>query len=473
MSKTKQERVLEKITVSGVAAEGKALAKVNDLVVFVPFAAPGDVVDIRLTKKKRQYAEGVVLSCHHRSPLRVESFCSHFGLCGGCKWQHLLYSEQLKYKQQEVEDHLQRIGKLTPVEILPILAAPRTQFYRNKLEFTFARSKWLTEEQLHTPEANRDNQALGFHIPGRFDKVLDIETCYLQTDLSNRIRRHIKDYCLQHEGYDFPNLRHRDGFMRTLLIRTSETTGEVMVIAVFFYDDPPKREALLRNLNENFPEITALLYCINDKCNDTITDCTVCLFHGNDHITEVMEGLRFRIGPKSFYQTNSAQAYELYKEVRRLARPQKHEVVYDLYTGIGTIALFIARDVGKVVGVEYVAEAVEDARGNASRNEIDNTCFLAGDMKDVLNEAFVRRHGRPDLIITDPPRSGMHAGVIEAILAAAPERIVYVSCNAATQARDLALLAKDYTLQTVRPVDMFPHTHHVENIALLVKHERV
>lgn len=445
------------------------MARVNDLVVFVPFAAPGDEADVQLTKKKSNYAEGKVIRFRHYSDRRTQPFCSHFGLCGGCKWQHLPYEEQLKYKQQQVTDSLARIGKLTAGECSPILASKQTRYYRNKLEFTFSHKKWLTEEQLLSAETAGDGNGLGFHIPGRFDKVLDIETCYLQDDVSNRIRLCVKSYCLAHEGYPFFDLRNQEGFMRTLIIRTSASTGEVMAIVVFFREDQPRREALLNHLAAEFPEITSLLYIVNSKCNDTITDQQVNVFRGKDHIVEEMEGLRFKIGAKSFYQTNSLQAYELYKTVRDFAALQGHELVYDLYTGAGTIANFIARRARKVVGIEYVPEAIEDARLNARLNGVDNTLFFAGDMKDVLTDGFIREQRRPDLIIADPPRAGMHDGVIRAILAAAPRRLVYVSCNPATQARDLSLLAQGYELKRVQPVDMFPHTHHVENVALLVK----
>jgi 23S rRNA (uracil1939-C5)-methyltransferase len=376
----------------------------------------------------------------------------------------------------QVTDSLARIGKLSAGETLPILASGQTQYYRNKLEFTFSNKKWLTAEQLTTGPAQSPAEAgsmngVGFHIPGMFDKVLDIETCYLQDDISNRIRRCIKAYCLSHEGYPFFDLRAQEGFMRTLIIRTSSTTGEVMVILVFFYEDKARREALLTHLAEAFPEITSLLYIINDKCNDTITDREVNLFHGKDHIIEEMEGLRFRIGAKSFYQTNSAQAGELYKVVRDFAALKGDEHVYDLYTGTGTIANFISRRAARVTGIEYVPEAIDDARLNARLNGIGNTFFFAGDMKDILTAGFIREQGRPDVVITDPPRAGMHEGVINAILSAAPARIVYVSCNPATQARDLSLLSRNYTLERMQPVDMFPHTHHVENVALLIRHE--
>jgi 23S rRNA (uracil1939-C5)-methyltransferase len=467
----KQLPLLEGVEITDVAAEGKAIARVNDLVVFVPFVAPGDVVDIQLTKKKNNYAEGKAVRFHQYASLRAQPFCHHFGVCGGCKWQHLPYDEQMRYKQQQVTDSLVRIGKLSIGETLPILGSKQTRYYRNKLEFTFSHKKWLTDEQVQSQEVFRDMNGLGFHIPGMFDKVLDIETCYLQDDISNRIRLGIKSYCLTHEGYPFFDLRNQEGFMRTLIVRTSSTTGEVMVILVFFHEDRLRREALLAHLAETFPEITSLLYIINSKCNDTITDQEVNVFRGKDHIIEEMEGLRFRIGPKSFYQTNSLQAYELYKVVRDFAALQGHERVYDLYTGTGTIANFISRRAGKVIGIEYVPEAIEDARLNASLNGITNTFFFSGDMKDLLTDSFIREQGRPDLIVSDPPRAGMHEDVLHAILLASPARIVYVSCNPSTQARDLSLLGRQYDVKRVQPVDMFPHTHHVENVTLLTKKE--
>jgi 23S rRNA (uracil1939-C5)-methyltransferase len=463
--------VLEQVTITGVAAEGNALARVDDKVVFVPYAAPGDVVDIQLTRTKSSFAEGRIARFHHYSPLRVEPFCRHFGVCGGCKWQHLRYEEQIGYKQQQVTDSLQRIGKLAIEETLPILGSRQTRYYRNKLEFTFSHKRWLTEDEIHATAPLDGMNGLGFHIPGKFDKVLDIATCYLQDDISNRIRLGVKAYCLAHEGYPFFDLRNQEGLMRNLIIRTSATTGEVMLIVVFFRDDREPREALLAHIAKQFPEITSLLYIINSKCNDTIADQEVNVFCGNDHIREEMEGLRFKIGAKSFYQTNSLQAYELYKVVRAFAGLEGGELVYDLYTGTGTIANFIARRAGKVIGIEYVPEAIEDAKLNASLNGIDNTLFFAGDMRAILTASFIREHGHPDLIITDPPRAGMHEDVVNAILFAAPARLVYVSCNPATQARDLNLLSARYAVKRIQPVDMFPHTHHVENVALLMKHE--
>jgi 23S rRNA (uracil1939-C5)-methyltransferase len=464
----KQLPVLENITISDVAAEGKAIARVDDRVVFVPFVAPGDVVDIQLTRKKNSYAEGKAIRFHSYAPLRAEPFCEHFGVCGGCKWQHLPYEEQLKYKHKQVVDNLTRIGKIPLGEVLPILGSEQTRHYRNKLEYTFSNKRWLTEKDILSGESFENMNGVGFHIPGMFDKVLDIHTCWLQDDVNNRIRLAIKEYCLSHEGYPFFDLRNQEGFMRTLIIRTT-STGELMVIIVFFYEDNDRREALLEYVADRFPEITSLLYIINEKRNDTITDQEVHVFQGNDHIIEKMEGLRFKIGPKSFYQTNSRQAYNLYKVAREFAGLSGSELVYDLYTGTGTIANFVSREARKVIGIEYVPEAIDDARVNASLNGIENTLFFAGDMKDVLNEAFIGEYGRPHVIITDPPRAGMHEGVIRTILLAAPERIVYVSCNPATQARDLSLLDTAYAVKKVQPVDMFPHTHHVENVVLLTK----
>lgn len=459
---------MEQVTITDVAAEGKAIAKVNDMVVFVPFVAPGDVVDIQLTRKKNSYAEGKAVHFHSYSPHRVEPFCQHFGVCGGCKWQHIPYEDQLKYKQKQVLDNLTRIGKVQPEEVLPILGSAKTTFYRNKLEFTFSNKKWLTEEEVKSGVTPDTWNGVGFHIPTLFDKVLDIQKCWLQDDISNRIRNCIKAYCLSHEGYPFFDLRNQEGFIRTLMIRTA-STGDLMVVVVFFHEDQERREALLNHVAEQFPEITSLLYVINGKCNDTITDQEVIVFKGKDHIIEEMEGLYFKVGPKSFYQTNSEQAYNLYKVARSFAGLTGNERVYDLYTGTGTIANFVARQSKQVIGIEYVPEAIEDAKVNASLNGLENTLFYAGDMKDILTADFIQQHGRPDVIITDPPRAGMHDDVIKTILAAEPKRVVYVSCNPATQARDLSLLDVKYALKKVQPVDMFPHTHHVENVVLLEK----
>jgi 23S rRNA (uracil-5-)-methyltransferase RumA len=466
--KKKQLPLLEKVTITGVAAEGKAIAKENDYVVFVPYVAPGDIVDIQVTRKKNSYAEGRAVYFHEYSDKRAEPFCEHFGTCGGCKWQHLPYEEQLNYKHQQVVDSLTRIGKIDLGEVSPILGSEKTRFYRNKLEFTFSNKKWLTEEQIKSDATFDNMNALGFHIPGMFDKVLDVNDCWLQSELSNKIRLAVKAYCFEHEGYPFFDLRNQNGFMRTLMIRTA-STGDLMVVMVFYYEDVEKREALMSHIAEKFPEITSLQYVINEKCNDTITDQEICLFAGNDHIVEEMEGLKFKVGAKSFYQTNSEQAYNLYKITRDFAALTGDEIVYDLYTGTGTIANFVSRKARKVVGVEYVPEAIEDAKVNSRINNIENTSFYAGDMKDILTADFIRENGQPDVIITDPPRAGMHDDVINTILEAAPQRVVYVSCNPATQARDLSLLDTKYVVRKVQPVDMFPHTHHVENVVLLEK----
>ncbi len=467
--KRKQLPLIENVEITEVAAEGKALAKVDGLAVFVPYAVPGDVADIQLFRKRSSFAEGKVVKFRKYSEKRINALCSHFGICGGCKWQMLPYAEQLKWKQKQVEDNLTRIGKVELPEISPILGAPETIFYRNKLEFTFSSKRWLTEEELSSSEDFKQMNGLGFHIPGMFDKVLDIDTCWLQSDISNRIRNSVREFCLEN-GYSFFDLRKQEGLMRTLMIRTA-STGELMVIVVFFYEDKEKIEKLLRFLMDEFPVITSLLYVINPKANDTITDREVFVGYGNDCIYEEMEGLRFKIGPKSFYQTNSRQAYNLYKVARDFAALTGHEMVYDLYTGTGTIANFVAKNAAKVIGIEYVAEAIEDAEANSRLNGIENTLFFAGDMKDVLTESFLAKHGRPDVVITDPPRAGMHDDVIKTILSASPKRVVYVSCNPATQARDVNLLDTDYRVVGVQPVDMFPHTHHVENVVLLEKRQ--
>lgn len=468
--KKKPLPILEGVRVTDVAAEGKAVARVDDRVIFIPWATPGDVVDVRLTRKRSHYAEGTITAFHERSPLRVEPFCEHFGVCGGCKWQHLPYDEQLRFKQQQVVDALRRIGHVTPGEVLPILGSERTTHYRNKLEFTFSNRRWLTTEEVESEVDYADMNALGFHIPGMFDKVLDIHRCWLQDEVSNRIRLSIKQYCLTHEGYPFFDLKRNEGFVRTLMIRTS-SAGGVMVVMAFYYEDRARREALLDHVAQEVPEITSLMYVINEKCNDTLTDQDILLYRGADHLIERMEDLQFKVGPKSFYQTNSEQAYRLYSVVREFADLSGGETVYDLYTGTGTIANFVARRARRVVGIEYVPEAIDDARVNARLNAIDNADFYAGDMKDLLTEDFIAAHGRPDVVITDPPRTGMHNDVIDTILRATPARIVYVSCNPATQARDIARMADRYEVVRIRPVDMFPHTHHVENVALLRRKE--
>ena len=470
--KKKQLPLLEKVTITDVAAEGMALARVNDMVVFVPYVVPGDVVDLQVKRKKHSYAEAVAVHFHEYSPTRAVPFCQHYGVCGGCKWQVLPYEEQIKYKQKQVEANLRRIGKIELPEITPILGSAKTQFYRNKLEFTFSNKRWLTEEEVAQEVKYDQMNAVGFHIPGAFDKVLAIEKCWLQDDISNRIRNAMRDYAYG-KGLSFFNLRTQEGLLRNLMIRTS-STGELMVLLqcnVTCAEEEEQMKGLLQYVADGFPEITSLLYVINNKCNDTIGDLDVHVFRGNDHIFEEMEGLRFKVGPKSFYQTNSEQAYNLYKIARSYAGLTGNELVYDLYTGTGTIANFVSRQARKVVGIEYVPEAIEDAKVNSAINSIENTLFYAGDMKDILTRDFIEEHGRPDVIITDPPRAGMHNDVIDAILFAAPKRIVYVSCNPATQARDLQLLDKDYWVAAVQPGDMFPHTHHVENVVLLERRE--
>ena len=465
--KKKELPLIENVEIVDIAAEGKAIAKIEDMVVFIPYVVPGDIIDLQITRKKNKYAEGKPVRFVSYSPDRTEAFCEHFGICGGCKWQILPYTEQLKYKQKQVTDNLVRIGKIELPEIQPILGSAKTEFYRNKLEFTFSNKKWLTLEQINSGESFDNMNALGFHIPGMFDKVLDINKCWLQDDISNQIRNFVREYCID-KDYTFFDLRNKGGLMRNIIVRTS-TTGELMLIVVFYEASRTRREDLLNAIADRFPEITSLLYIVNEKANDTITDQIVLRWKGNDFIYEEMEGLKFKIGPKSFYQTNSEQAYELYKITRDFAGLTGNELVYDLYTGTGTIANFVARQAKKVIGIEYVEDAIEDAVYNSKNNKIKNTLFFAGDMKDILTQDFIDKYGRPDVIITDPPRAGMHEDVVNTILFAEPEKIVYVSCNPATQARDLALLDAKYKVTKVQPVDMFPHTHNVENVVLLVK----
>ncbi|MBR2367571.1 MAG: 23S rRNA (uracil(1939)-C(5))-methyltransferase RlmD [Alistipes sp.] len=458
---------IEGLHITTLAAEGKAMGKVDNQVVFVPMTVPGDVVDVQVRKHHRRYMEASVVRYVERSPLRVEPFCEHFGVCGGCKWQNLPYDEQLKQKTKQVEDQLVRIGHLNIPEVRPCLGSERTREYRNKLEFTFADRRWLTYEEIASGGDIESTPAVGFHIPGCFDKVLDIRKCHLQVDLSNRIRLSIKNFCIEH-GYSFHNARAHEGLMRTMVVRTA-STGEVMVIVVFNENDKERIDALMGYIEREFKEITSLIYMINEKWNDSLGDREPICYAGKDHIVEQMEGLQFKVGPKSFYQTNSEQAYELYKVTREFAELQPTDTLYDLYTGTGTIANFCARAAKKVVGVEYVPEAIEDAKINSAINGIGNTTFYAGDMKDVLSDEFVQRNGRPDVIILDPPRAGVDERVLEVIMRAAPERMVYVSCNPSTQARDLAILDSMYEIVAVQPVDMFPHTHHVENVVKLRK----
>ncbi len=475
--KKKALPLLEGVRIETVAAEGKSLVRVNDMVVFVPFAIPGDVVDLQVTKKKHSYAEAEVVRLVEPSADRIAPVCPHFGVCGGCKWQMLPYALQLRAKQQQVVDALTRIAKVELPECSPILGSKKTLEYRNKLEFGFANKRWLTKEQIRSGEVFERQESVGYHANGTFDKILPIDECHLMDPVNDRLRLAIRDYAYEHD-LTFFDAREHTGLLRGMMIRLSNT-GELMLLMQFCIttvDERRQAEALLAFVKDKFPEITSLLYVNNTKFNDTFGDLPVETFAGTDHIFLEMEGLRFKVGPKSFYQTNTEQAYELYKVARDMAfwgmdngqlTPDNGPLVYDLYTGTGTIANFVARRARKVVGIEYVPEAIEDAKVNSQINGIDNTEFFAGDMKDILTEDFIREHGRPDIIITDPPRAGMHADVVDVILKAAPERIVYVSCNPATQARDLALLNTDYRVVKIQPVDMFPHTQHVENVVLL------
>lgn len=467
MRKNKIQPVYTHVTITDIGAEGKSIARINDMVVFTTYAIPGDIVDLQVTRKKKRYLEARILKYHQLSSLRAEPFCKHFGVCGGCKWQNLPYKDQLRFKQKQVEDQLLRIGKTELPPVSPIMGSEKTTFYRNKLEFTFSNNRWLTEQELSSGEIINQRNALGFHIPGLFDKVLPIEECWLQPDPSNQIRNFIFNYAGEH-NLSFFDIRNQEGFLRTLIIRSS-SAGGLMVILTFYHDDREKRERLLEAIQGKFPEISSLIYVINSKGNDTITDQEIILYSGEDHIWEEMEGLRFKIGPKSFYQTNSEQAWVLYKIARDFAGLKGDETVYDLYTGTGTIANFVSRSCKKVVGIEYVPEAIDDARLNAEVNHLGNTTFFSGDIKNILNAGFFSIHGQPDVIITDPPRAGMHEDVVKAIVEAGPERIVYVSCNPATQARDISWMAEHYNVEKIQPVDMFPHTHHVENVVLLRK----
>ncbi|MFA7136226.1 MAG: 23S rRNA (uracil(1939)-C(5))-methyltransferase RlmD [Bacteroidales bacterium] len=463
----RDKELLENVKIEAIAAEGKSLAHIDGKVLFVPFAVPGDIVDVQIKNKRKGFLEGYITRMVEPSPMRVEPFCSHYGLCGGCKWQSLPYSVQLENKQQQVTDQLTRIGHLTLPEISPIIGSQETQYYRNKLEFTFSNKRWI--ESINEAEglSDQDKMGLGFHIAGKFDKVLDVEHCYLQSDPSNEIRLFVKEYTVKN-GYSYFDLRSQTGLMRNMVIRTS-TTGEVMVIVVFAYEDEELCTNLLNAIEDKFPNITSLNYMINGKKNDSLTDVECYNYGGEEYIYEQMEELKFRIGPKSFYQTNSKQAYKLYTIVRDFAGLTGKEIVYDLYTGTGTIALFLARNASKVVGIEYVPEAIVDAETNATNNKIDNCTFFAGDMKDILSAQFIEQQGAPNVIVLDPPRAGIHPSVAKVIAQAAPEKIVYVSCNPATQARDIELIGEQYEITKVQPVDMFPHTHHLENVVLMVK----
>ncbi len=470
MSRKNKHVVLENLEVIDAGAKGKAVAKAPDgRVVFIDNAVPGDVVNVQTYKKKKGFYEATAISFPKYSEKRVEPVCPHFGVCGGCKWQHLGYEHQLFYKQKEVEQNLKRIGKIDLPPFLPILGSAKQYFYRNKMEFSFSDSKWLTLEQIRSDEVIEDRNALGFHIPGMWDKILDLDVCYLQADPSNAIRDFVK-LKAEELGLSFFNTRKQEGFLRTLMLRTS-STGEVMVLVQFFFEDEANRNLLLQALSEKFPNITSLLYVINSKGNDTLYDQEIRVFSGRDHIFEEMEGLKFKINAKSFYQTNSEQAYELYKIARDFAGLTGKELVYDLYTGTGTIAQFVAGKAKKVIGVEVVPDAISAAKENAAANGIDNVEFYVGDMKKVFNTEFIETHGKPDVVITDPPRDGMHADVVSQLLNLDAQKIVYVSCNSATQARDLALLDSNYRATKVQPVDMFPQTHHVENVVLLEKRD--
>lgn len=467
--KRKPYPVLEGISITDVAAEGNAIARVDDMVVFVPYGAPGDIVDIQLVKKRKSYAEGRIVRIVKPGESRIAPVCDHFGICGGCRWQHLPYSMQLQCKQKQVVDALERIAKIELPPISTIKGSDNIWEYRNKMEYTFSNKRWLTTEQMASGETFIERDGAGFHIPGAFDKVLDIDRCHLQESFGNDIRNFVKHYGISH-GFSFYDLRGQRGLLRTLMVRIA-STGETMAVMSFGEDDEEAIKSVMDAIRNRFPGITSLMYVINLKVNDTIADQDVILHSGREYIEEEMEGIRFRIGPKSFYQTNSRQAYELYKVVRDFASLTGNELVYDLYTGTGTIANFVSRKARKVVGIEYVPEAIADAKVNSVINGIENTVFYAGDMKDVLNAGFIESNGRPDVIIVDPPRAGMHTDVVNVILDAAPSRIVYVSCNPATQARDLALLDVRYKAVAVQPVDMFPHTHHVENVVRLERRD--
>jgi 23S rRNA (uracil1939-C5)-methyltransferase len=461
--RNREEIVIEDLEILDAGAEGKAIARYNEVVVFIPHAVPGDIVDVRIVKKKRRFMEGTILRLKHPSPMRIDAVCKHFGVCGGCKWQCMDYAAQLEFKRKQIVDNFIRIGKLNVTEIPPVEGADPIYFYRNKLEYAFADRRWLLPSEL-ADESIKQSEGLGFHVPNVFDKVIDISECHLQAEPSNTIRNVIRKYCLEH-GLTFYNARQWTGLMRNIVIR-STPDGQVMLIVVFGYQD----EAIVPMLEfiaGRFPEITSLNYVINEKKNDTISDLPVNLFKGVPYLEEHMEDLTFRIGPVSFYQTNSKQAYKLYSIARDFAQLTGNEIVYDLYTGTGTIANFVAHQALKVVGVEYVEPAIEDAKLNSTLNNISNTVFYAGDMAKVLNANFVEENGHPDVIITDPPRAGMHPGVVQQLLEIEAGRIVYVSCNPASQARDLALLEEKYHITKIQPVDMFPHTHHIENVVCL------
>ena len=463
----KELPLLEKVVITDIGAEGNALARVDDLVVFIPMLIPGDVADIRVVRKRKKYLEGRAVRFHSYSPDRIKPVCTHFGICGGCKWQHLPYGLQLYHKEKQVRDTLARIGRINIDGAEPVIGSADQFLYRNKLEFTFSDRRWLTHEEMQSDKDFSKEDAIGFHIPGMFDKVLDIRECHLQPEPSNAIRNFVRNYSHKNR-LTFFNAKNQTGFLRNLVVRNS-SDGKVMVIVVFFYDDEKRRSGLLSHLAEAFPEVTSLMYAVNSKRNDSLGDQEVILYSGDDHLTEVMEGLRFRIGPKSFYQTNTKQAVVLYNIAKEFAGLTGRETVYDLYTGTGTIACFVAGSAGKVIGIEYLDEAVGAALVNAEMNSIKNVQFFAGDTRKILNGQFFSLHGSPDVVITDPPRAGMHEDVVRAILDASPARIVYISCNPATQARDISLMSDRYIIRRIQPVDMFPHTHHIENVILMEK----
>jgi 23S rRNA (uracil1939-C5)-methyltransferase len=465
VGKRTDQLVLGRVTITDIGAEGNAIARVDNLVVFVPMLIPGDVVDIRIVRKRKKYLEGIPVKFHEYSKDRINPRCLHFGICGGCKWQHLPYNQQLKFKEKQVKDNLIRIGKTDLPEIRPIIGSGDEYQYRNKLEYTFSNRRWITHEEVRSGIEIKNENALGFHIPGISDKVLNISQCHLQPEPTNLIRNAVHEYC-RVNGLSYFDNKEQTGFMRNLIIRNS-LSGNVMVIVVFYHDDADSRNGLLDFLHEKFSQIKSLMYVINSKRNDSIGDQTVNLYKGDDHLIETMNGLKFRIGPKSFYQTNTKQALVLYKVVKDFAGLTGKEVVYDLYTGTGTIANFIADSAQRVIGIEYVNEAVMDAGANSGINSITNTSFFAGDMRELLTSEFITSNGSPDVIITDPPRAGMHEDVVRAIISASPGRIVYVSCNPATQARDIQIMSERYLVSDVQPVDMFPQTHHVENVVLL------
>jgi 23S rRNA (uracil1939-C5)-methyltransferase len=465
VGRKKEMPLLEKVCITDIGAEGNALARVNNQVVFVPMLIPGDIVDIKVIKKRKKYLVGSVFRFHEYSPDRIKPVCRHFGICGGCKWQHLPYKLQLQYKEKQVRDNLTRIGRTDIPLINKIIGSPDVYFYRNKLEYTFSDKRWLTREEIMSDNDYEDEDALGFHIPGLFNKVLDIRECHLQPEPSDSIRDRVRRYAHK-KGLTFYNPREQTGFLRNLIIRNSHD-GKIMVIVVFFHDEPERRNGLLDFLATEFPQISSLLYIINSKRNDSLADQLPVLYRGDDHLIEEMDGLKFRIGPKSFYQTNTGQALKLYQVTRDFAGLTGKEIVYDLYSGTGTIANFVAGSAAKVIGIECVEEAVKDSLNNTTMNNIKNVNFFAGDIKDVLSEQFIKTHGKPDVIITDPPRAGMHSSVVRAILSAAPEKIVYISCNPSTQARDIFILSEKYVVASVQPLDMFPQTHHVENVVLL------